>query len=57
MYSIFYAKVSSERVVIFKMVEGREKAVQSLGYSDLFTAQAVQAQVKCVVCSTESGIL
>jgi len=36
--------VSSERVVIFKMVEGREKAVQSLGYSDLFTAQPVQAQ-------------
>jgi hypothetical protein len=38
-------QVSSERIVIFKLVEGREKAVQTLGYSDLLTAQPVSIQV------------
>jgi hypothetical protein len=43
--------VSSERIVIFKLVEGREKAVQTLGYSDLLTAQPVSVQVRFLQCS------
>jgi hypothetical protein len=44
-------QVSSERIVIFKLVEGREKAVQTLGYSDLLTAQPVSVQVHFLPCS------
>jgi hypothetical protein len=43
-------QVSSERIVIFKLVEGREKAVQTLGYSDLLTAQPVSVQVRFLQC-------
>jgi hypothetical protein len=32
-------------------VEGREKAVQTLGYSDLLTAQPVSVQVRFLQCS------
>ncbi len=46
-------QVSSERIVIFKLVEGREKAVQTLGYSDLLTAQPVSVQVRFLICLTQ----
>ncbi len=50
-------QVSSERIVIFKLVEGREKAVQTLGYSDLLTAQPVSVQVPFLqCCGSGSGI-
>jgi hypothetical protein len=50
-------QVSSERIVIFKLVEGREKAVQTLGYSDLLTAQPVSVQVHFLqCCGSGSGI-
>jgi len=39
-------KVSSEKVFIFKLVEGREKVVETLVYSDIITAQSLQIQVQ-----------
>ena len=50
-------QVSSERIVIFKLVEGREKAVQTLGYSDLLTAQPVTVQVARVQTLGYSDLL